>query len=55
MYDYGYIDNDGVGVDYPFLNGTHYPSNEIIFKLIPEGVQSENINVIFDPKIDECE
>jgi len=55
MYDYGYIDSDGIGVDYPFLNGVHYPSNEILFKLIPEGVEAENINQIFDPIIDDCE
>jgi hypothetical protein len=55
IYTYGYIDTSGVGVDYPFLNGTHYPSTKIIFRVIPEGNIAEDINAISDPIIDGCE
>ena len=37
LYSYGYIDPNGLGVNYPFLNGTHYPFTDIIFRIIPEG------------------
>jgi hypothetical protein len=37
LYTYGYIDPNGLGVNYPFLNGTHYPFSNIIFRIIPEG------------------
>jgi hypothetical protein len=54
LYTYGYIDNDNVGVDYPFLNGVHYPYKNIDFKLIPEGTNYFP-SVINDPTIDDCE
>ena len=56
IYPYGYIDSDGRGVDFPFLNGTHYPFKTTIFRLIPEG--STSISTITDvefPTIDGCE
>lgn len=31
LYDHGYIDNDGFGTDYPFLNGMHYVDKTINF------------------------
>jgi hypothetical protein len=57
IYPYGFIDNDGVGVDYPFLNGVHYPFKNLIFRLIPEGSTtiSSSLNVIPLPTTDECE
>ena len=55
IYDYGYIDSEGFGVDYPFLNGAHYPRNEIIFRLIADGSNINYPNVIPDPTTDECE
>jgi len=55
IYDYGYIDSEGFGVDYPFLNGAHYPKNEIIFRLIADGSQINYPDVIADPTTDECE
>jgi hypothetical protein len=55
IYDYGYIDSEGFGVDYPFLNGKHYPKNEIIFRLIADGSQINYPDVIADPITDECE
>ena len=59
LYTYGYIDNLGRGVDYPFLNSAHYPYTQVIFRLIPEGINyNENLDG-FDfsikPLIDECE
>lgn len=55
IYTYGFIDDEGYGVDYPFANGTHYPSNKIIFRVFPEGNISENISTISQPIIDDCE
>ena len=37
MYSYGFNGSDNSGVDYPFLNGTHYPYKNFIFRIIPEG------------------
>lgn len=36
LYPYGFISGDGVGLDYPFLNNSHYPSTDIIFRITPE-------------------
>ena len=65
-YPYGYIDTDGIGVDYPFLNGKHYPYENTIFRITPEaynipsdyatiGLVPPNITTIADPIVDECE
>ena len=56
LYPYGYIDTNNIGVDYPFLNGAHYPYRDIIFRLIGEG-SNYNINntVVAEPTIDNCE
>jgi len=55
IYPFGFIDNDGLGVDYPFTNGKHYPYTNTIFRVFPEGIGLPNINEIADPTIDECE
>jgi hypothetical protein len=56
IYTYGYIDQQGNGVDYPFLNGIHHPYKNTIFRLIPEGSNFfEQIYVIEDPISDDCE
>jgi hypothetical protein len=59
LYTYGYFDNLDRGVDYPFLNTAHYPFADIVFRLIPEGVNyNEELNGIdfpIKPLIDECE
>jgi hypothetical protein len=56
VYPYGYIDPDGVGVDFPFLNGAHYPFKNIVFRLIPEGSTSISLStVVQQPTTDDCE
>lgn len=65
LYPYGFIDSDGLGVDYPFLNNGHYPFTNTIFRITPEtynipsnyigGLTIPNITDIQDPIIDECE
>jgi len=55
IYPYGYIDEEGNGVDFPFFNGVHYPYKDIIFRLIPEGTTNENTTSVSIPTIDNCE
>jgi hypothetical protein len=59
IYGYGFIDNLGRGVDYPFLNRAQYPFKEVQFRLIPEGINynSTLLGVSFPvkPLIDGCE
>lgn len=65
LYPYGFVDSDGLGVDYPFLNNGHYPFTNTIFRIVPEssnipsnylgGLTVPNITDIQDPIIDECE
>jgi len=55
IYTYGYVDEKGLGLNYPFINGTHYPTSKIIFRLRPEGTVKQDINAIGNPLIDECE
>jgi len=56
IYTYGFIDNNGNGVDFPFLNGVHHPYKNIIFRLIPEGSNSLDIPFgVIDPITDDCE
>ncbi len=59
LYTYGFIDNLGRGVDYPFLNFAQYPFKNVQFRLIPEGINynSDLLGVPFPikPLIDGCE
>lgn len=55
LYPYGFIDQDGRGVNYPFLNGTHYPYDNFIFRIIPEGTNYFIQDTVSDPIIDDCE
>ena len=58
IYTYGYIDNLGRGVDYPFINETHYPFENIPFRLYPEGASFDInalYNIVTQPLIDGCE
>jgi hypothetical protein len=55
IYTYGFIDADGNGVDYPFMNGIHYPYKNFFFRLIPEGSNIVTAQDVQDPIIDGCE
>jgi hypothetical protein len=59
LYTYGFIDNLGRGVDYPFMNTAQYPYSNVVFRLIPEGINyNDNLDgsdVAFKPLVDECE
>jgi hypothetical protein len=59
LYTYGYRDELGRGVDFPFVNKSHYPFQEVIFRFFPEGKDSNNfldgINEPIKPFIDDCE
>jgi hypothetical protein len=56
LYDYGFIDSDGIGVNHPFTNGAHYPFKNVLFLQKPMK-QKTNINstVINKPTEDNCE
>lgn len=58
LYTIGYIDESGRGVDYPYLNSSHYPFEDVIFRLIPEGInftENDGIGFSVKPLIDGCE
>ena len=57
LYTYGFVDNLGRGVDYPYLNIAQYPFTDIIFRLIPEGTNQslQGVNEPIKPLIDKCE
>jgi hypothetical protein len=56
LYSYGFIDSDGIGVDHPFINGSHYPFLNILFLQKPLK-QEVNVNstIIKTPNVDNCE
>ena len=61
LYTYGFFDQLGRGVDYPFFNQSHYPYSNTIFRLIPDDkgfdindtIQGSDVPV--KPLIDGCE
>jgi hypothetical protein len=57
LYGFGFIDNLGRGVDYPYLNKSQYPFTDIVFRLIPEGTNQNLLGVSgqIKPLIDRCE
>jgi hypothetical protein len=55
IYTYGYLDQDGRGVDYPFLNGKHYPFKNFVFRIIPEGTNFVSDDITLSPTFDDCE
>jgi hypothetical protein len=55
LYSYGFIDSNNIGVNYPFLNGSHYPYTNIIFRIIPEGTNYNEQTITAEPIIDDCE
>jgi len=61
LYTYGFFDQLGRGVDYPFFNKSHYPYKNMIFRLTPDD-KGFNINdtilgtdVPVKPLVDGCE
>jgi len=55
LYPYGFIDSENVGVDYPFLNGAHYPFKDIKFYQMSPQRRFNTMNMIVQPIIDNCE
>ena len=59
LYTYGFRDNLNRGVDYPYINTAHYPFSEIVFRLIPEGINFNSsllgVDYPIKPLIDGCE
>jgi hypothetical protein len=71
LYSYGFVDENLNGVDYPFLNFSHYPYINGFFRLIPDGdieagvegpkfgpLSGFSINtgtIVVKPIVDECE
>jgi len=55
IYPIGFVDTAGLGVDYPFTNGKHYPFNTTIFRIFYEGIGQPDITQIEDPTEDGCE
>jgi hypothetical protein len=55
LYSYGFVDTSGLGVDYPFTNGSHYPFENFVFRIIPEGTNYDESTIIEQPTIDNCE
>jgi|LauGreDrversion4_2_1035121.scaffolds.fasta_scaffold00077_23 hypothetical protein len=56
LYPYGFIDSEGIGTNFPFLNGTHYPYDNYIFRIIPEGTNyNYGYQITQQPTIDNCE
>lgn len=58
LYDYGFIDAQGVGLDIPFLNEAHYPYKNVIFKLYSDEssfVIPDFYQITIEPLTDPCE
>jgi len=56
IYTYGFIDGvSNLGVNYPFLNQAHYPFDNYIFRIVPEGTNYTEQTIIANPITDECE
>lgn len=56
IYIDGYIDNNNIGLNIPFINGAHYPFKDILFLHKPIIQMSKVFNdIIFSPIIDDCE
>ena len=55
LYPFGFVDSTGLGYDFPFLNGVHYPFDNYTFRIIPEGTNYTEQTIITQPFIDNCE
>jgi hypothetical protein len=56
IYTYGFVDEQLVGVDYPFLNGSHYPFTDLTFRIRDEGSfdYAQRLKLIVQPNTDGC-
>lgn len=48
LYDHGYIDTDGYGTNYPYLNDIHYVKCDINFYLRNENTYRNKVNDVID-------
>jgi hypothetical protein len=59
LYTFGFKDNLKRGVDYPFFNTAQYPFADVVFRLIPEGINFNSsllgVDYPIKPLIDGCE
>ena len=56
IYGFGYIDSEGNGLDYPFINGAHYPYKQVLFLQKPMQRTDEIVTTIINqPTTDDCE
>jgi hypothetical protein len=56
LYQYGFVDNEGLGLNIPFINGAHYPFKDINFIHYPTKRNTSLIvNEINIPTTDPCE
>jgi len=54
LLDFGYIEPiTNLGVDYPFLNGSHYVYNNLILSIIPDLTHENTANVFSEIKFSE--
>ena len=61
IYTYGFVDNLGRGVNYPFFNSAQYPFANVVFRLIPDDADFDlndsitGLEIPYKPIIDRCE
>jgi hypothetical protein len=61
LYQYGFFDQLGRGVNFPFMNDAQYPFDDFIFRLIPDDAGYDKndgltgLPIPVDPLIDKCE
>lgn len=48
LYEHGYIDTDGYGTNYPYLNDIHYVKTDINFYLRNENTYHNKVNKVID-------
>ena len=56
IYTFGFVDSDGIGVNYPFINGAHYPYSQVLLLQKPMQRNTEiETTIINQPTTDDCE
>jgi len=56
LYSYGFVDGDGLGFDYPFTNGAHYPFKNLLFLQKPILRTNKIVTTLINqPITDDCE